>query len=222
MLDLSTPKGRIIAAAMRLAGNRPWNDVSLRDIAEAGGMTLADLKGELLSKGAILAEFVRLVNTELLRRAPKRAEGQSARDAIFDVVMSRFDILAPYRSALKSIVRSRTLEPAMVKGLCEAQTTILEAAGVSSEGLRGAVRTVGLASVYASVFHTWLDDEDPGFARTMAALDRRLRRGEQNLSALEEACSTACRVASIFVPGARKRETAAPTPAPEAPTSPAI
>lgn len=221
MLDLSTPKGRIVAATMRLAGERPWNDVALRDIAEAGGMTLADLKAELPSKGAIIAEFVRLVNEELMRRAPRRTQGQSARDAIFDVVMSRFDILAPYRSALKSIVESRSLEPALLKSLCDSQATMLEAASISTAGLGGAVRTVGLASVYTSVFRTWLYDDDPGAARTMAALDRRLRRGERNLSALEDACKFACRLGSIFVPGARREEKAAPAAEPEAPASPA-
>ena len=45
------------------------------------------------------------------------------------------------------------------------------------------MRVAGLGMIYASVFGIWLEDDDPGLARTMAALDRRLRRGERTCAA---------------------------------------
>jgi hypothetical protein len=47
------------------------------------------------------------------------------------------------------------------------------------------VRAQGLALLFASVLRTWVDDDDPGLARTMAALDRALARGQR-----WSACST--------------------------------
>ena len=55
---------------------------------------------------------------------------------------------------------------------------MLEAAGIDSSGLRGAVRVRGLALIWAAAFRVWLDDEDGGLAPTMAELDRRLRQAE--------------------------------------------
>jgi hypothetical protein len=63
---------------------------------------------------------------------------------------------------------------------------MLEAAGIGTEGATGGLRVTGLAAVYASVFSIWLEDDDPGHARTMAALDRRLRRGERSLRNVEQ------------------------------------
>ena len=60
----------------------------------------------------------------------------------------------------------------------KSQYWMLAAAGISGEGGTGFVRVQGLLSVYSRVFSIWLEDDDPGMARTMAALDRRLRRGE--------------------------------------------
>ena len=40
MLDPSTPKGRIISAALECAAARPWGDVTLLDIAEAAKLPL--------------------------------------------------------------------------------------------------------------------------------------------------------------------------------------
>ena len=63
---------------------------------------------------------------------------------------------------------------------------MLRAADVSAEGLEGQLRATGLGAVYGSVFRTWLKDDDPGLARTMAALDRRLRRGEETLNSIDD------------------------------------
>jgi hypothetical protein len=66
---------------------------------------------------------------------------------------------------------------------------MLEAAGIGTDGATGGLRVAGLAAVYASVFRVWLEDDDPGHARTMAALDRRLRRGERSLRNFGQASS---------------------------------
>ena len=56
---------------------------------------------------------------------------------------------------------------------------MLAAAGIPATGRRGLLRAQGLALVWARVMRTYLDDDDPGLARTMAALDKRLREAER-------------------------------------------
>jgi len=213
MLDLSTSKGRIVAAALRLAGERSWNDVTLADIAKSAQVSLVDLRRDFGSKAEILAAFVRAVDDEVLAGAPERDTSQPPRDAIFEVVMRRFDVLASYKPALKSISESWAPEAAVVRALAVSQAWMLRAAGIAAEGLEGQLRTVGLAAVYATVFRTWLNDDDPGLARTMAVLDRRLRRGERTLNTLDEIKSRLCSLAGTFT-SARKR--AAPGAEPDA------
>ena len=216
MIDTTTPKGRILAAALDLAAERPWRDISLADIAEKAEIPLVDLKASFDSKAEMLVAFSGLVDDEMLRRAPRRAPDQSTRDALFEVIMSRFDALGPYRAALKSIAGSGFADIAHLRAVMNAQHWMLAAAGVNAEGPAGVARAAGLATVYASVFRTWLDDEDPGFARTMAALDRRLRRGESALNRMDEVCSGAQRLASDILPSIFGRRTK-PRPQPEAP-----
>ncbi len=190
MLDMTTPKGQLVAAALKLAGERSWKDVTLVDIAEEAGVTLAELRGAFDGKGAIVRGFVRAVDDELLRKAKRPQTGEGPRDALFEVIMARLDLLGPYKPALRSIFATTDPDPAMVRTALASQHWMLQAAGIETEGASGTVRTLGLTSLYASVFRTWLDDEDPGMARTMAALDRRLRRGERNLKALDDVCGT--------------------------------
>ena len=222
MLDQSTLKGRIIAATLRLAAERPWDDVLMKDIADAAAVDLATLRREFASKGAILGAFMRAVDDAVLASAPKFTGAENARDRIFDVVMARFDVLAPYKEALRSIAAARPFDVDLIRRGMASQAWMLHAAGVRTDGVLGTSRVAGLASVYGSVFQTWLEDDDPGTARTMAALDRRLKRGEQSMRILTDAVDGADRVASrilkIFGCAAR-RETRPAAPA-EAATQP--
>ncbi len=191
MLDETTPRGRLIAAALKLAAERSWQDISLIDIAEAAGLTLGDVRAHFDSKAAIIRGFVRAVDDALLKSTKRPQAGDGARDALFEVIMARLDLLAPHKPALRSIVKASDPDLAMLGTAMASQRWMLSAAGIDAGGSRGQLRTLGLASVYASVFRTWLKDDDPGLARTMAALDRRLRQGERNLKAVEGVCETA-------------------------------
>ena len=207
MTDTKTvdaPEGRIVDAALRLAAVRPWSQVTLLDIAEGAGLTLADLRRSFGSKSEILAAFARSIDDQILAKAVRPPEGQSARDTLFEVLMMRFDALEPHRAALKSIQSAGAADPALIRALLASQAWMLNAAGVATDGIGGGVRIAGLASVYASVFQTWLDDDDPGLARTMAALGRRLRRGEQTLSSLDEIGAAARRMAAMLSPWSAK------------------
>lgn len=196
MLDQTTLKGRIIAAALKLAAERPWGEVVLRDIAEAAGTDLVALRREFPSKTAILSAFARSVDDDVLARVPKFTANEGARDRLFDVVMTRFDVLAPYKPALRSIAKSSPVDLDLARRMMATQAWMLHAAGIGTDGLVGFTRVAGLATVYASVLDTWLDDEDPGHARTMAALDRRLKRGEQSMRMLTDVMDGAGRFAS--------------------------
>ncbi len=204
MIDIGSAQGRVISAALRLAAEKPWQEVSLRQIAEAAGMNLAELSEEFSSKADILSAFLRQIDKHVLATAPAPQEGESQRDALFEVVMARFDALEPYKPALRSITGSGEIELSMIRPVLASQAWMLQAAGIDSDGPTGAMRTAGLASAYVSVFRTWLEDDDAGLARTMAVLDRRLRRGESVMSALDGVLGAARRIKDVLRSGTRR------------------
>jgi AcrR family transcriptional regulator len=192
MLDQLTIRGRLVAAAMKLAAERPWREVTLTQIAETAGVSLVDVRNEAASKEDVLAAFVRMVDDAVLARAPQRSGTQLARDALFEVIMGRFDVLTSYKPALKSIAAAWPMDFSLACAVGRSQRWMLRAAGIRAEGAEGQLRALGLAGVYASVYRTWLSDDDPGLAKTMAALDRRLRRGERTLQSIDETVGKFC------------------------------
>ena len=196
MIDTTTPKGKLIAAALKLAETRPWGEISMLEIADTAAMPLDEVRCAFGSKSQILAGFMRLVDDGVLKRAPTKVQDGARRDALFEVIMSRFDVLAPYKTALKSIAKAAPADTTLLMPYLNTQRWMLAAAGINADGPSGLLRTGGLGSLYASVFRTWLADDDPGHARTMAALDRRLRRAEGTIRSIDDAVSGVTRIAT--------------------------
>jgi AcrR family transcriptional regulator len=172
---------RVFEAALKLAAKRGWSKIALADIAAAADMSLADLYAVYPSKAAILEALSRDVDRRVLADAEIEAT-ESPRDRLFDVLMKRFDALAVYRDGLAAIARDSWRDPALV--LCHAgqlrrsMAAMLEAAGISSAGLAGTLRAKGLAAIYLATLRDWFRDNTADKAKTMAALDGRLRRAE--------------------------------------------
>jgi AcrR family transcriptional regulator len=190
MIDETTSKGRVVAAALRLAERQPWQKVSLCDIADEAGVPLADVAKDFATRQDVLAQFARLVDDAVLRKSERFEAGETARERLFDVLMTRFEVMAPYRAGLRSVTKAGGMPLQLVPQVLRSQHWMLEAAGIPSDGPVGAGRTLGLTSLYARTFATWLDDDDPGRAKTMAALDRRLRRVESAMSWVDDTCKS--------------------------------
>lgn len=169
----------VIAAALKLAAERGWHAIALADIAAAAGMSLAELYSRYPSKQSILAALSRDIDRQVVTGAETPGGDESARDRLFDIIMLRFDALAPHRDGVAAVFRDIGRDP--LAALCGAgqllrsMALMLETAGISASGIAGVVRTKGLAAIYLATIRDWLRDETTDKAKTMAALDARLR-----------------------------------------------
>ncbi|MGH6736214.1 MAG: TetR/AcrR family transcriptional regulator [Methyloceanibacter sp.] len=218
MFDEFSKRSKAVRAALELAQQRDWGDITLADIAKQAGLDLADLRREFSCKSDIIRAFQAEVDAEVLAKAKPAGPDQSPRDRLFDIVMTRFEVLGPYKPALKRIacyLRCRPGEASLIAcSTLASQYWMLAASGAKLEGPGAAVRVAGLASIYGKVFQVWLDDPSPSLDRTMAALDRRLSRGEQMLTRMEDACRFVC---GLMPRGWKRKDGAETTPPPRAP-----
>jgi hypothetical protein len=120
------------------------------------------------------------------------------RERLFDVLMRRIEMMTPHREAIRSLIRSASRNPPLgfaLNGLAvRSQAWMLTAANIDAAGTRGAIRAQGLAMLFGSVLRIWVDDEEDN-AKTMAALDRALARGQRWSGMLDDLCR--------FAPGHR-------------------
>ena len=170
-------------AALELAATAGWRDLTMRDVAEASGVTLAELYAVYPTRNAILRAFSARIDAAVLAGDAGDLGAESPRDRLFEVIMRRLDVLSAHRKAAWSIIRASLGNPAAaLQGLCLTQASMrwmLEAAGIDSAGRIGLLRTKGLMLLWLDVLRVWHSDESEDMARTMAHLDRRLALAER-------------------------------------------
>jgi AcrR family transcriptional regulator len=201
----ATPPGsdrdKIIAAFLRLLTEKRFEQIGLDEIAAAAGVSLAQLRGEFASSLAILAAHIKAIDRAVLAEDLSDMEEEPSRERLFDVLMRRLEKLAPHREAARSLFRSATRNPPLALALngfaVRSQQWMLTAAGITASGPRGMMRAQGLALLFGSVLRTWVQDEDPGMARTMAALDRALSRGQRFAGLLDDLCRVPSRLCRL-------------------------
>ena len=173
---------RMTQAALALASERGWRATSLAEIAARAEVPLLDAYQAVPSKTALLSRLIDSSDRAVLSGGAATMT-DTARDRLFDVVMRRFDSLQSRRQGMVAILRDLPCDPpallCLLPRFTRSMAWMLEAAGISSVGLAGSLRIEGLALVYLNALRVWLEDDSPDMARTMAAVDKGLRRAEQ-------------------------------------------
>ncbi len=173
----------LLEAGLDLIGREGWRDFSLAALAREAGVPLADLYAADFDRVGLLKAFLRRLDREALSEAgsdPGGMESETPRDRLFDAVMLRFEAAEPYRAAIRVLYKDLRRDPltlgALMPDMRRTLAWIYESAGMSPKGLQGAVRIRVLGTICLQTLPVWLDDDGRDLARTMADLDRRLRR----------------------------------------------
>jgi AcrR family transcriptional regulator len=193
-----TARERIVAAFMGLLGEKRFEAIGFGDISARAGLSLAECREEFGSTLAILAAHMKQIDRAVLSRTDADMADEPPRERLFDVLMRRIEMMTPHREAVRSLVRSASRNPPLgfaLNGLAvRSQAWMLTAANIDAAGTRGAIRAQGLAMLFGSVLRIWVDDDEDN-AKTMAALDRALARGQRWSGMLDDLCR--------FAPGHR-------------------
>ena len=181
-------KDKAIAAALSLAAQQSWNNISFDDILNEAGLSKEQGQEYFDDKSDILAAYGRKIDVRMLEGISPNAVDMSHREQIFDIFMERFDIVNEDRASILSILNSFKGDPKeallSLPHLGRSMTRVLEAANIPTTGITGCLRVTGVTGVYLYALKAWKDDDSPDMAKTMAALDKALDRAEMIYNSL--------------------------------------
>jgi hypothetical protein len=163
---------RAVSALVAQCAQKPWREVTLRGIAEAADLPLAELYPQANSKTALIDYLSARLDAAALATAATPSD--DVHDRLFDAAMARIEAMGPYRAALAGVEGSAIVP--LLPHLPRAARAILEAAGVEATAPRLAAMTL----VWARVVQVWRADEG-ALNRTMAEIDHRLKQMRQRL-----------------------------------------
>ncbi len=189
----TSDRDKAIDALIALLAEHSFEQIGLAEVAGRAGIKLSQLRAEFGSTLAILAAHIKSIDRVVLDGGDADMAEEPVRERLFDVLMRRLEALAPYKESVRSIMRSARRNPGLALALnamaVRSQKWMLEAAGIGASGPRGALRAQGAALMFARVLTVWIDDDEEGLDRTMAALDRGLSSAARWAGFLDDLCS---------------------------------
>lgn len=189
----ASDRQKAVDAMMALLAEHSFAEIGLAEVAGQASLKLSSLRGEFGSTLAILGAHMKHIDRAVLDGGDGDMAEEPVRERLFDVLMRRLEALAPYKDAVRSLMRSARRNPGLALALnamaVRSQSWMLEAAGIGASGPRGALRAQGAALMFARVLSVWIDDDEEGLDRTMAALDRGLSSAERWDGFVGDLCS---------------------------------
>lgn len=170
---------KICDAALKLASTKPWRDITLAQIAKTARLPTAKVTALFSSTDKILPGIVRYFDGRIAKTISRPNPSDSPHDRLFDVMMTRFELLQSQRKAVLGIIDETKKNPHLMKILIAAQwqamAYMLKIAGLSPTKSQQPFVIAGLLSIYGLTLCIWQRDQSIDIGQTMAALDRYLR-----------------------------------------------
>jgi AcrR family transcriptional regulator len=177
------PDSDLLLAAFALIGDEGWRDFSFGKLARRTGVSRVDIYREFHSRDALLSGLTERADEAMLEVDEAELADLPPRDRVFELLMRRLETLVPYRAGLKRLARDARTDPcAVLLTACRLERSFIwlqDAAGLRRRGLRASLARRALGLAYARALQVWFNDEGADLGRTMAELDKQLRRVER-------------------------------------------
>lgn len=168
-------------AALSLAVSTSWREVTLTKLADAANRSVSEYYGASVGEALDCVEeaFDRAIGDNLDKLDPT----QSVRDRLFELIMRRFEAMEPHRAAVTAMEQGADRDPTLIAVAHQRHVRcarwVLALAGLEADGMTGQARAQGLGVIIGQARAAWRGDSAGDFAKTMASLDRNLRRAEE-------------------------------------------
>jgi len=177
----------LLNSCLEVIAEEGWERFTFEAAAQKSGVSLDEYRRQFDSPADVMRQLFQHIDELML----KELSGDSfddceTKEALFEIIMARLDVSGPYKAVLKGFWFARDIPAALClapQGM-ESAIWILNRAGVPTNGMRGALRVQGFATLYLMVLQKWFSDESADHAQTMAFLDQALGRMDRLARAL--------------------------------------
>ncbi|MDH3659899.1 MAG: hypothetical protein OEU92_07710 [Alphaproteobacteria bacterium] len=179
----------LLTLAFEIIAETGLRGFSFTELKDRSNVSMVELRRAFRGRGAVLDALSERLDQAMLAFEPADMEGLPPRDRAFEMIMTRLEAMAPFRAGLCRLMQDARFDPellAMTACRLDRSLAWLQDAGGLAEGrgplpLKGLNRRLQrrlLGAVYLQTLRAWAADDSPDLAKTMASLDKQLRRIE--------------------------------------------
>ena len=196
MVKRTDIKQRILDSALKLAEERSWEEIHLRDIATDLDISLSEIQQNFRQKDDLVEAWFDRADQSMLQLSQEELSELKLADRLHLIIFTWLDTLATHKTITREMLWYK-LEPLhihlQIQGLLRISRTVQwvqELAGLEAQYTKRIAQEIGLTSVYICTFLYWLQDSSNKQKRTREFLDRKLKRIENCCCKLDKCFNT--------------------------------
>ena len=171
----------IALKTLKLLKKKSWGEIRLEEIIRNSKKHKKTIK----TKNDLLKNINRYVDY-LLKKETSSIEKSSTKDMLFEVIMSRFDVLQKYRNSFLTLFDSYKLKPQksiiLIPSFLESMFLTASLANIEIKGIKGSLTIKGIFIIYIATYLEWMNDTSKSLEKTMTTLDQYLNKASKILN----------------------------------------
>ena len=171
----------IALKTLKLLKKKSWSEIRFEEII----INSKKHKKTIKTKNDLLSNINRYVDY-LLKKETSFIEKSSTKDMLFEVIMSRFDVLQKYRDSFLTLFDSYKLKPQksiiLIPSFLESMFLTASLANIEIKGIKGSLTIKGIFIIYIATYLEWMNDTSKSLEKTMTTLDQYLNKASKILN----------------------------------------
>ena len=168
---------QVAKKTLKILSEKTWNKVEFSDVL----VRIKKFPTNIKNKHDLLKNINRYIDY-LLKIDTKSIETSTKKDMLFEVIMTRFDILQKNRKSILNIYKSFISKPhkalLLIPSFLESMILTANLATINTKGVKGSIKIKGIFLIYISTLFIWKDDNTNSLEKTMTSLDNYIDRAE--------------------------------------------
>ena len=182
MVSRKSKRPDLAVVVLTLAGQHGWPAVTPTKLAKAAQISATDAAAYLGSPSQTMQALANYVSHTAAAQY-HHDKRNSAREALFEILMLRFDVLQAHRAGFLELYKAARRHPRLAAAIAQAiypqLASTLRSAHIEASSPWSRILALGLGAIYGGTLCIWRRDDSPDLAKTMSALDRYLRWAER-------------------------------------------
>lgn len=171
-------KKKIQDSLMKILLSKELKDIKMSEILSHAKLKSKKVQYLYESKEEIIICFFKRIDLTMKKKVQKIKLSRNIKDNLFEICMTRLDILNMHKNSINNIYSSLKFEPKLAlyfyKSFLKSMNLMLELSLVKLDKIKGNTKLLVFSSVYLSILNEWFNDVSYGNEKTMAVLDQRL------------------------------------------------
>lgn len=178
----STDK-KIIQEAFKLIKKIGWTNFKVKKLYEDCNFKKTKINDLFKKKSHVLNKFSEMIDQEVLNSVQLNELNENdVKDNLFELIMTRFEKLNPYKDTLKIILKDIKTDPeslrTLYKKIFNSLDFYMELSNAKNFYFFDLIKSNIFFLIYSLVFRIWLEDNSKDMNSTMKELDKLLSTAE--------------------------------------------